>query len=102
MFVQFEILESSLLGVSFEVHREMILLIVTVVTLAYLFWPIRYRGKVKIRDANVPQTEPSTYLTGPMPALSGFMLRLNCYLSNTRFGVWFLIPNTGRDDLLGL
>ena len=90
------------MGSVFEVHREMILLIVAAATLAFLFWPIRAPGKVKIRDANVPQNEPSTYLTGPMPALSGFMLRLNCYLSNTRFGVWFLIPNTGRDDLLGL
>ena len=80
----------------------MILLVIGTVTVLFLFWPIRAPGKVTIVNADVSLNEPSTYLTADTPRLSGLILRLNCYLTNTRFGLLFLIPSTARDDFMGL
>merc|ERR1711935_101593 len=91
------------MGITTTPEKMILLLAIGLATLAFLFWPIRAPGKVKVVNADLPLSEPSTYLTGNlMPRVNGFFLRLNCYLTNTRFGLLFMVPPTYRDDILGL
>ena len=79
----------------------MLLAIIGVITLYFLFRPIRHNN-VTIVDADKPLSGKSTYLTKPsLPHLNGFVLKCQAYLTNTLFGSLVLTPNGHRDDILG-
>ena len=75
--------------------------IVVAITLFYLFWPIRYAGKVKLINADKQIKEPSTYMTGYGPQISGLMIKIYCYVTNTIFGKILIDRSAHKDDLLG-
>ena len=79
----------------------MLLVFIGVITLYFLFRPIRHKN-VTIVDADKPLSGKSTYLTkSNIPHLNGFILKFNAYITNTLFGSLILSPNSHKDDFLG-
>lgn len=70
----------------------MIFVVIFLISIYYLFRPIRYKGRVKIKDATEPSFEPNTCGKAEKPVLRGWRLKLFMRLTNTKFGQMFIEP----------